>query len=94
MIRNVVMGRVSDPSKEDEVERGLAGITGLQLDGLVDMQIGRDAGLRPGGWSFVIINDWTDADAYRAYDVDEEHNRYRALIAGGCADIARVQFEI
>ena len=56
--------------------------------------LGRDIGLRAGGWSFAIVNDWTDADAYRAYDVDDEHNRYRKLLADNCAEIARVQFEI
>ena len=35
-----------------------------------------------------------DADAYRAYDREAEHNRVRrAMFAPLCAEIARVQFE-
>lgn len=94
MIRNVVMGRLIDDADEAQVEAGLAGITGLRSPGMLACSLGRDIGLRAGGWSFAIVNDWTDADAYHAYDVDEEHNRYRKLLADNCAEIARVQFEI
>ena len=36
----------------------------------------------------------TDADAYRAYDQDEEHNRARAGLLPMTEQIARVQFEM
>ncbi len=97
MIRNVVMGRLTDAADEAavaEVERGLAGIRGLDLPGLLAMSAGRDEGLRAGGWHFAIVNDWADADAYRSYDLDEEHNRYRAMIVAVCSDVARVQFTL
>jgi hypothetical protein len=58
------------------------------------MTVGPDAGLRDGAWSFAIVNDWVDAAAYRRYDLDEEHNRYRAQVAGICPELARVQFEL
>jgi hypothetical protein len=100
MIRNVVLGRLREAPDEEaaardraRLEEGLAGIAGLELPGRVDSRIGLDAGLREGGWSFAITNDWMDADAYRAYDADEEHLRYRAMLAEVCADVARVQFE-
>ena len=42
-----------------------------------------------------ITNDWQDADAYRVYDADEEHNRLRReIFAKVCQDIARVQFQV
>ena len=94
MIRNVVLGRVRPDADDTEVEKGLAGIAALQLPGLRANHVGRDEGLREGGWTFAITNDWDDADAYRDYDLDPEHNRYRAQIAGQCADVARVQFRI
>jgi hypothetical protein len=37
--------------------------------------IGSDLGLREGNSSFAIVADFTDADAYRAYDLDPAHNR-------------------
>ncbi len=59
------------------------------------MNTGSDLGLRDGGWSFAITNDWQDADAYRVYDTDEEHNRLRReIFAVICQNIARVQIQI
>ncbi len=102
MIRNVVLGRLrpaEDPAQREAdaalLQQGLAGIAVLSFPGLVAMSMGTDLGLRDGGWSFAIVNDWQDADAYRAYDADEEHNRIRReIIAPICQDIARVQFRI
>lgn len=95
MIRNVVTGRLRpDATAADRarLEAGLAGIRGLQLPGLLDNRVGLDEGLREGGWSFAITNDWVDADAYRRYDADPEHNGYRAAIVAVCSEVSRVQF--
>jgi hypothetical protein len=97
VIRNVVLGRLRadlDESELAQLERGLAGIAGLRLPGQLAMAVGRDAGLRDGGWSFAITNDWADAEAYRGYDVDAEHVEYRRLLGEVCDEVARVQFEI
>ena len=51
--------------------------------------------LAPGFWLLAITNDWQDADAYRVYDAEEEHNRLRReIFAVICEEIARVQFTI
>jgi Stress responsive A/B Barrel Domain len=102
MIRNVVVGRLRPG--EDEAQRaadaallqeGLAGIAALKFPGMLSMNVGSDLGLRAGGWSFAITNDWRDADSYRVYDADEEHNRLRReIFAKICQDIARVQIEL
>lgn len=102
MIRNVVLGRLrptDDPAQREAdtalLQEGLASIAALSFPGLVAMSVGTDLGLRDGGWTFAIVNDWQDADAYRAYDADEEHNRIRReIFAKLCQDIARVQFEL
>ena len=102
MIRNVVLGRLrqaEDPAQREadaaQLQQGLAAIAALSFPGLVAMSAGTDLGLRDGGWSFAIVNDWQDADAYRAYDADQEHNRIRReIIVPICQDIARVQFEL
>ena len=102
MIRNVVVGRLrpaDDPAQRAadaaRLAEGLAGIAALKFPGLLDMHTGTDAGLRDGGWSFAITNDWQDADSYRVYDADEEHNRLRReIFAKICQDIARVQIEL
>lgn len=101
MIRNVVMGRLREAADEEsarrdreQLARALTGIAALRYPGLVEHRIGPDAGLREGGWSFAITNDWADADAYRVYDADPEHGALRAQIAEVCAQLARVQIEV
>jgi hypothetical protein len=102
MIRNVVMGRLrpaADPAQGAAdaalLDEGLAGIAALKFPGLLAMNVGTNLGLREGGWSFAITNDWADVDSYRVYDLDEEHNRLRREVFGQvCQDIARVQFSI
>lgn len=102
MIRNVVVGRLRPAADHAQraadaalLAEGLAGIAALRFPGLLAMHTGTNLGLREGGWSFAITNDWQDAEAYRVYDADAEHNRLRReIFAVICADIARVQFEI
>ncbi len=102
MIRNVVVGRLrpaGNPAQEAAdaalLQEGLAGIAALTFPGMLANNVGSDLALRDGGWSFAITNDWQDADAYRVYDADEEHNRLRReIFAKICQDIARVQIQI
>ena len=102
MIRNVVVGRLRPAEGSAQqaadaalLEEGLAGIAALRFPGMIAMSIGTDLGLRDGTWSFAITNDWEDADAYRVYDADEEHNRLRReIFAKICQDIARVQVQL
>ena len=91
------MGRFRDDLTADEkraVDDALAGIAGLQLPGQLAMTLGPDLALREGGYDFAIVNDWADEDSYRNYDLDEEHNRYRAVIGPACVHIGRVQFSV
>jgi hypothetical protein len=102
VIRNVVVGRLrpaDDPAQQAAdaalLQEGLAGIAALRFPGMIAMNVGCDLGLRDGGWSFAITNDWQDADAYRVYDADDEHNRLRReIFAKICQDIARAQIEV
>jgi hypothetical protein len=93
VIRNVVVGRLRPDADPGAVDAALAAIVGLDLPGRLDCRVGRDAGLRAGAWGFAITSDWADAESYRAYDLDPEHNRIRGELFGPlCEDIARVQF--
>lgn len=98
MIRNVVMGHLSnpdDPEQQAILREGLALIAAIDLPGRLSVHVGTDAGLREGNWHFAITNDWQDADTYRAYDADPEHNRIRRdYFAVICDNVARAQFEI
>ena len=97
MIRNVVLGRLpadADEAARAQLEAALGGILALDLPGLLANHAGLDAGLREGGWSYAITNDWVDEAAYRAYDLDEEHNVHRARIVEVCEQVVRVQFVV
>ena len=95
MIRNVVVGRVRAEVPRDRVEEALTAIRALRPQGGLDLRAGADAGLRPGNWSFSITADFVDEDAYRRYDLDEEHNRIRRDLFGPILeDIVRVQFVV
>ncbi len=65
----------------------------LNCPGTAAYTIGTDLGLREGGWTFAIVADFVDADAYRAYDADELHNALRAELAPHADQVARVQFQ-
>lgn len=93
MIRNVVVGRVRPDVSRGQVEEALAAIAALDPPGCLDLRVGVDAGLREGNWSFCITADFTDEDAYRRYDLEEEHNRIRRELFGPISEqIVRVQF--
>ena len=90
-----MVGRLRRGADEELLAEALRGLLLLPLDGLLEMHVGRDAGLREGTWDYVITADFADADAYRRYDADEEHNRLRRELFDVLSDeIARVQFEI
>jgi hypothetical protein len=94
MIRNVVMVRLKtgyDAARLAEIQ---AGFRGLDCPGTLSYTIGDDLGLRDGTWSFAIVADFTDADAYVGYDRDPRHNELRAELAPMAEQIARVQFEV
>ena len=95
MIRNVVIGRLREGADDALLDEALRGLLLLPLEGLLEMHVGRDAGLREGAWDYVITADFADADAYRRYDADEELGRLRRELFDVLSEeIARVQFEI
>jgi hypothetical protein len=94
MIRSVVLVELKPGADPGEVAAIQAGFRGLDCPGTVSYTLGDDLGLKDGGWSFGIVADFEDADAYRGYDLDDEHNRFRARLAPLVDRIARVQFEL
>ena len=95
MIRSVVLGRLNPDADRDLLDRGLTGVAALQIEGMTEIRVGTDAGLRPGNWDYVITADFTDVEAYRRYDENDEHNRLRREAFGPVsAEIARAQLEL
>ena len=95
MIRNVVLGRLNADADPARLDEALEGMRRLDVDGLLEIRTGRDAGLRDANWDYAITVDLADRDAYRRYDEDAEHNRLRREYFGPLsAEIARCQFEV
>lgn len=93
MIRNVVMVKMRDGYDPEWLEGLFRSFRTLNCPGTIAYTVGADLGLREGGWTFAIVADFVDADSYRAYDADEEHNRLRAELLTQTEQIARVQFQ-
>jgi hypothetical protein len=93
VIRNVVMVKMRDGYDEKWLDGLLCRFQSLNCPGTAAYTIGRDLGLRDGGWTFAIVADFVDADAYRAYDSDKLHNALRAELAPHAEQVARVQFQ-
>ena len=94
MIRNVVLVKLKagqDPAEVAEIQEALRN---LDCPGTLSYTIGDDLMLREDNWSFAIVADFTDADSYRAYDQDAEHNRVRARLAPMAEQIARAQSQV
>jgi hypothetical protein len=94
MIRNVVMFRLRPGADLAEVAAVQTGLRAMDLPGTLSYTIGDDLGLRDGNWSFAVVSDFTDTEAYRAYDADAGHNDLRARLAPHVEEISRVQFEL
>ncbi|WP_299052877.1 Dabb family protein [uncultured Nocardioides sp.] len=96
MIRNVVVGVVRDGVDAEQVEAALQALRDLELDGEpLGIVAGQDLGLREGNASYSLTVDFADEDAYRRYDLDEEHNRIRReLFAPISSEIRRIQFRL
>ena len=94
MIRNVVLVELKPDADRAAVAAIQDGLRAMNCAGTVSYTLGDDLGLREGNWSYAIVADFEDEQAYRAYDLDAEHNRLRGLLAQQAERVARVQFSL
>jgi Stress responsive A/B Barrel Domain len=94
MVRGVVLVKLHDGYDGDWLADLFRRLRAMGCPGTIAYTIGTDLGLRSGGWTFAIVADFVDAEAYRGYDADELHNELRAELAVHVEEIARVQFEV
>lgn len=78
MIRNVVLVKLKAGQDPAVIAEAQQAFLDLNCPGTLSYVIGDDLGLREGNWSFAIVADFTDTEAYRAYDQDPAHNHARA----------------
>jgi hypothetical protein len=95
MIRHIVLLELNDAAAADRIAEIKRQLTALVCPGRTAFAMGVDLGLREGNMDLAIVCDFTDADAFRAYDADGEHNRIRSdLIAPLTVRVERSQFEL
>lgn len=96
MIRNIVVGVLRDDATPAQAQTALDALQALRVEGVeFEMRTGLDLGLREGNASYALTADFVDEDAYRVYDLDEEHNRIRRqLFAPISASIQRIQITL
>jgi hypothetical protein len=66
MVRNVVLVQLAPGPGPAAVAKAQQAFLNLDCSGTLSYVIGDDLGLGDGNWSFAIVADFADADAYRA----------------------------
>ena len=95
MIRNVVLAKLKDGVKDEDVKAMVLALGQIRTPGLVSITVGEDLGLRDGNWDVAVVTDLQDEESYRQYDSDPEHNRIRREIVAPLVDrIERCQIDV
>jgi Stress responsive A/B Barrel Domain len=95
VIRNVVLAKLKQGVRDQDVEVMLAALRGIRTPGLLSITAGRDLGLRDGNWDAAVVTDLTDEESYHIYDADAEHNRIRRDVVAPLVErIERCQFQV
>jgi hypothetical protein len=93
MLRNVVMFRFKPGTPEAQITELQSALAAIDFPERTNLSMGRDAGLRAGNMDLAVLADFPDADSYRRFDADEEHNRIRReLIAPITESVQRCQY--
>jgi hypothetical protein len=95
VLRHIVLFELNDSATAEKIAEIRAQLVALAFPGRTSFTMGPDLGLRPGNFDLALVADFTDVDAYQAYDADPAHDRIRReLIAPVTARIERCQFEL
>lgn len=92
-VRNVALFWRKSGVSDGELDEVCATLNLMRIEGMQAFHAGRDLGLRGGNADVGVFADLHDAEAYRRYDADEEHNRIRReMVAPLVERTVRVQF--
>jgi hypothetical protein len=95
MIRHVVLFQFADRATPEQLEEIRARLAQLDAPGRTAFAMGPDLGLRDGNMQVAMVADFTDVEAYQAYDADADHGWIRShLIAPIAERLERCQFEV
>lgn len=95
MIRNIAVYTFKAETTQAQIDELEKALKALKVPGVSNIQMSRDLGLRPGNLGGALTCDIADADAYRVWDADAEHNRIRRELAAPIAEkVDRVQINL
>ena len=95
MIRHVILFTLKPGVTDQQLRDWEAAIRAARFPGLRAYSFGRDLGFRDGNMSAAATFDFEDEAAYRAFDVDPEHERIRREVSGPLVErVERVQYRI
>jgi hypothetical protein len=95
MVRNVVLIRCKPGIGSEQIEALEAALRAIDFPERTNFSMGEDLGLRDGNMSLAIVADFSDEDAYRRFDAEEEHNRVRReLLAPIAESVERCQYRV
>ncbi len=95
MIRHLYTAKLKPGARPEAVAAWREALLGLRVEGMQSLLAGPDLELRAGNDSYAIVADFNDAEAWRRYDEDAEHNRIRREHAQPIVLVGhRVQFEM
>ena len=95
MIRSVVLFSVKNGTPPDQLDAIVRAMKAIRFEGCRSWELVRDLRLREGNMPYAFVSEFDDADAYRAYDTDVEHDRIRReLLAPIAEKVERFQYEV
>lgn len=77
MLRHLVLFDLDEDADDDAVDAAVAALRGLadQIEEVVELHVGRDAGLADGNAGLALLVVVADADAWRAYQAHPAHQQ-------------------
>jgi hypothetical protein len=95
MIRNIVLFSVKVGTRMEKIDAVVRAMTAIGFAGASRWELVRDLRLREGNLPYAFVSEFEDEAAYRAYDLDAEHNRIRRELLAPIVDrIERFQYEV
>jgi len=94
MITHIYVAKLKQGVSDEQVAAWMEAIATLRIDGMLELRLGADLGLREGNYDVAITADFTNAEAWHRYNDDQLHNQIRTEYAKPIVEAQqRVQFQ-
>jgi hypothetical protein len=95
VIRNVTVIEFKPGTSREYLDQITEAMRNVSVPGMHNLTMGADLGLKDGNLHYAVVADFDDAEAYRRFDSDPEHERIRQeLTRPAFVRYERVQYEL